>query len=190
MNQNSNVSVDTNRILVSKLGALVGRNLIVVERTSADIKYSDKIVSGALTTNREINLWSTKPIYIKSFSHDKDLNGNINVVFNNDPELTLPLIGVKEVGDLFPKITPSTMKEVYENAINNNRKPIFVDYPGAVQQVVNLNLSSIAEINRMVDELMVISQNIEKANVTEKHACEIEMHQIGTPTTIAVQRII
>lgn len=180
------VPVDKTRLVLSALGALVGRNLIAVNRRSVDISFSDKVQNGTLTTSREVPLWSTEKIYVKGFDHDFDANGNIVVRFNGDDALTMPLINVKGVEDLFPKISPTTLREVYEEAKAEGRRAIFVDYPGAVRQVVNLNRGSKTELSKLVDELMQHITVIDDANVIEKQTCEIEMQKLGEPITISI----
>lgn len=179
-----NVPVDNARLVVSLLGGFVGKNLIEIKRRSVNLNYSDDILNGVTTTSKEIWLWETKPIYIDSFSHFIDGNGRIVVKFNDDESLTMPLINVKEINDVFPKINPTSMREVFENAKANNRRAIFVDYPGAAQQVVNLNKGSKMELSILAERLLKDIATIEDANTIEKNTCEMEMAKMGSRVVI------
>lgn len=184
------IPVDKSRIIVGMLGSLVGKNLIEVQRRGVNLSYSDEILNNALTTNREILLWSTKKHYIKSFDHDIDASGHIIVKFNNDDALTMPLINVTSVEDVFPKINPTTLREVFEEAKSNGRKAIFIDYPKATQQVINLNKVSIKEASQLIDKIMKDVSTIEEANAIEKSNCEMEMARLGEPIQIMLKGLV
>lgn len=184
------IPVDKTRIIVGMLGGLVGKNLIEVKRRSVNLSYSDEIVNGELTTSREIFLWSTKKHYIKSFTHDPDAAGRIIVKFNDDESMSMPLINVSSIEDVFPKINPTTLGEVFEEAKSLGRKAIFIDYPKATQQVINLNKGSIQEASALVDKIMKDIATIKEANSLEKANCEMEMARLGEAVSITLGGLV
>lgn len=187
MDKTMTVSTDYIRVAAQAFGALCGQNLVILQRRSADINYSDDVKNGVIRLDREINLWETKRVLINHVGYEPDANGGVVFTFNNDSKYQLPMISSQTMEDYFPKITPATVARIYEQAHAAGREAIFIDYPGLVEQIIALNNGSKQIAQRLADRMLRIAGLLEQTNENEYNVCKSEMAQLGQIISFAVK---
>lgn len=167
----TNLRVDKVRVMAGALGSLIGKQLLILERGSGDLKHSDRVKNNELRLNRELNLWSIKKVLVTAAKFETDLNGYPAIVFNENAKYSITLDNTRgEIEDYFPKITAGSVAEVYKKAENEGNFALFVCHKELADQVVALNTRERENVSRFAQELINITTMYDNANKAELNA--------------------
>lgn len=178
------ITPDYTRILAGCVGSLIGKHALKLKKSSVDTGYSDRVRDGKLRFNRPLNLWSIEKVFIKAAAFDKNANGEPVVVLNGDNRLTISLAGYQEMEDIFPKITSSTVADIYAKAEAGNGDALFICHKELADEVIALNNQERRTLENFLSEGMAWVKIYEEANRAEKEAAMVEAARMGQSITL------
>lgn len=171
-------TIKYDRKVASQLGALLGMNLIMIERKNVDPDYSNKERDGKQRLANEIYIYGIRRIRIKQANLVDLEEGKQIVQFNEDPKLQLELADAKDISDIIKK---PTVQEII-TAISSNTVGLpkyFVDDVTCTELVCSFNQRSRKEISNMMEYLSKQASCLDDANRIMQDACRAEMATLG-----------
>lgn len=171
--------MDNTKVIISELGRLLNLPVLLVERNPVDPDYDRKVNENLLRLTRPIYLYSIKQVIITETKVITNANNNKVVQFNDDPDMTLPIMNVNKVTDLIPEPNAESVKNAILASVNGGKKTLFTNYTKLYKEVAALNIDSKAEWDRELALMLQYSKTFTQANDIEKTACEKHLKEMG-----------
>lgn len=166
-------------ILANKIGATLNSFLLMVNSNPVDPGYSDDVKNDRLRLSRPINIYSIERVRITSIKTEMNANNKVIVIFNENPDMWLPLSDITSIEEPFPKPTPNNIREAILKSKTDGQKTLFADYEALYKQVELLNNQSKQELENFLSKQMTFVNTFKEANKAERLACENALDEIG-----------
>lgn len=143
-------------------GQLFGKVLVCPQSDLLDLDYHEKAKENKMRLATPAKKYFVKATVIYKVDVDRDVNDKLVLVFNNDVDLTFPIVGNEKPN--VQTCTPEKINEAIRDFNSNKKLTFFADVEAVTKVVTNYNERTAKELEGFAEECMMFAQTLRSVN--------------------------